>query len=59
MVLADLYDADKRTREAEVQKVAGNYRIPHPLPRVQYADGISSASAGREVRSPWIEAKES
>jgi hypothetical protein len=58
MVLADLYDADKRTRDANVQKVASNYRIPHPLPRVQYADGLSPATAGREVRPPWIEAKE-
>jgi hypothetical protein len=59
MVLADLYNADKRTCDPEVRKVANNFRIPHPLPRVQYADGISSASAGREVRSPWIEPKES
>jgi hypothetical protein len=59
MVLADLYDADQRTRDAEVQKAASNFRIPHPLPRVKYADGTASATAGREVRSPWIEAKES
>jgi hypothetical protein len=59
MVLADLYDADKRTRDADVRKVCSNYRIPHPLPRVKYADGTSSASAGREVHSPWIEAKDS
>lgn len=59
MVLADLYDADQRTRNADVRSTAANFRIPHPLPRVQYADGISSASAGREVRSPWINQKES
>lgn len=59
MVLADLYDADKRTRDAEVQSAASNFRIPHPLPRVQYADGLSPSSAGREAHSPWIESKES
>lgn len=59
MVLADLYDADKRTRNAEVRHVASNFRIPHPLPRVKYADGTAPSSAGREVRSPWIKEKES
>ena len=59
MVLADLYDADQRTRNSEVRHTAGNFRIPHPLPRVQYADGIAPSSAGREVRSPWINSKES
>lgn len=58
MVLADLYDGDKRTRDAAVQAVASNFRIPHPLPCVKYADGTSSVLAGREVRSPWIVAKE-
>lgn len=57
MVLADLYDADQRTRDAEVQACASNFRIPHPLPRVQYADGTAPSSAGREVRSPWINEK--
>jgi hypothetical protein len=59
MVLADLYDADKRTRDPEVLKAASNFRIPHPLPRVKYADGTAPSSAGREVRSPWIKTKES
>lgn len=59
MVLADLYDADKRTRDPEVRDAAGNFRIPHPLPRVTYADGTAPSSAGREVRSPWINTKES
>ncbi|UKA69565.1 hypothetical protein [Arthrobacter sp. FW306-06-A] len=59
MVLADLYDADQRTRNAEVRSAAGNFRIPHPLPRVKYADGTATSSAGREIRSPWINAKES
>lgn len=58
MVLADLYDADQRTRNAEVRNTAANFRIPHPLPRVQYADGLSPATVGREVHSPWINAKE-
>ena len=59
MVLADLYDADQRTCNSEVRHAAGNFRIPHPLPRVQYADGIAPSSAGCEVRSPWINSKES
>jgi hypothetical protein len=52
---SDLYDADQRTRDAHVQRVSAKYRIPHPLPKVQYADGIAPWNAGREVRSPWIE----
>ena len=59
MQLADLYDADRRVRDPEVRTVSGKYRIPHPLSSVQYADGKSSATAGREVRSPWIQEKES
>lgn len=59
MVLADLYDADQRTRDADVRSTAANFRIPHPLPRVLYADGMAPSSAGREVRSPWINSKES
>lgn len=59
MVLADLYDADQRTRNAEVRHAAGNFRIPHPLASVQYADGKASSTAGRDVHSPWIKAKES
>lgn len=58
MQLADLYNADKRTRDPEVRDTAGNYRIPHPLSRVQYADGTAPYSAGREVHSPWIKEKE-
>jgi hypothetical protein len=59
MVLSDLYNADMRVRDADVKQVSSNFRIPHPLPRVQYADGTAPSSAGREVRSPWINAKES
>lgn len=59
MVLADLYDADQRTRNETVRDAAANFRIPHPLPRVKYADGTAPSSAGREVRSPWIKEKES
>ena len=58
MVLSDLYNADKRTRDPEVRSAASNFRIPHPLPRVKYADGTAPSSAGREVRSPWINEKE-
>ena len=39
--LANLYDADMRVRDAETQRIAANYPIPHPLNNVQYADGIS------------------
>jgi len=39
--LADLYDADKRTRNAEVRRLALNVDVPHPLNNVLYADGIS------------------
>ena len=59
MVLADLYDADQRNRNAEVRHTAGTDRIPPPRPRVQDADGTAPASAGREVHSPWINEKES
>lgn len=58
MVLADLYDADQRARNSEVRSTAANFRIPHPLPRVTYADGMAPSSAGREVRSPWIKEME-
>lgn len=54
MVLSDLYDGDRRTRDPYVREVASNYRIPHPLSGVTYADGKAPATAGREVRSPWI-----
>lgn len=58
MVLSDLYNADQRTRDALVREAASRYSIPHPLPKVQYADGLSPTTAGREVRSPWIDKKE-
>lgn len=59
MVLADLYDADKRTRNPEVLDAASKYRIPHPLSSVKYADGTAPATAGRDIHSPWINEKES
>lgn len=54
MQLSDLYDADQRTRLDTVRRTAARYRIPHPLSRVQYADGIAPKNAGRKVESPWI-----
>ena len=39
--LAELYDADKRTRDPRIRELAAKYTIPHPLNNVQYADGIS------------------
>lgn len=53
----DLYDADKRTRDPDIARIAAKYRIPHPLSNVVYGDGKAPANAGREVRSPWIEPK--
>lgn len=58
MVLADLYDADKRTRNKTVRETAAKFRIPHPLASVQYADGLSARTAGRDIHSPWINEKE-
>ncbi|MDP9904593.1 hypothetical protein [Arthrobacter bambusae] len=39
--LAELYDADKRTRDPRIRELAAKNTIPHPLNTVQYADGIS------------------
>lgn len=39
--LAELYDADKRTRDPQIRELAAKITIPHPLNNVQYADGIS------------------
>lgn len=41
MRLSDLYDADQRTKSAEVRKLAAESTVPHPLNNVQYADAIS------------------
>ena len=59
MMLADLYDADQRTRNETVRDTAANYLIPHPLSSVQYADGRGAATAGRDIHAPWINPKES
>ena len=40
ILLSDLYDADRRTRDPEVRELAARQTIPHPLRGVQYADGI-------------------
>ncbi len=41
MKLSDLYDADRRVRDPEARRLAGEMTIPHPLNNVRYADGIS------------------
>lgn len=57
-VLADLYDADKRSRDPLIARLAERHRIPHPLSNVTYADGTAPWNAGREVRSPWVDGRE-
>jgi hypothetical protein len=37
--LTDLYDADKRTRDPVVRRIAERFTIPHPLHGIRYADG--------------------
>lgn len=54
MRLSDLYDADERAKEHIVARTASRHRIPHPLPGVQYADGVGAWDAGREVTDPWL-----
>lgn len=55
--LAALYDGDRRTKDPVAAEAAGRLRVPHPLSDVQYADGRSSAHAGRhhrlEAPRPW------
>ncbi|MCY1718432.1 hypothetical protein OVA26_15970 [Microbacterium sp. SL62] len=41
MKLSDLYDADKRARDADARRLAAQKSIPHPLQNVAYADGAS------------------
>ena len=38
--LAELYDADLRSIDQRTYDMAAEVRIPHPLPNVEYADGI-------------------
>lgn len=40
-VLSDLYDGDKRVRDAVTRRLAAGRTIPHPLNNVHYADGVS------------------
>lgn len=40
--LADLYDADMRTRDKLTARLAATTKIPHPLRGVVYADGTYS-----------------
>ncbi len=38
--LSDLYDADRRVKDAVVRRLTLLVNAPHPLHDVQYADGI-------------------
>lgn len=48
VTLADLYDADLRTRDEIVRTLAKRTPIPHPLEEVQYADGIKACTHARK-----------
>ena len=53
--LSDLYDADKRTRDPEVARLAAEVHIPHPLYEVRYGDGIlRDTTAGRVRTLEWL-----
>ena len=54
VTLSDLYDADKRTRDAVVQRLASTSTIPHPLNNVQYADGISPCRHAKKHQSGQV-----
>lgn len=49
--LADLYNADKRTRDPQIRELAAKNTIPHPLNNVQYADGISHCRHAKKHQS--------
>lgn len=54
--LSDLYDADRRTVDLEVHRMAADVPIPHPLIGVEYADGvklgpIDSPAAAMAIRN--------
>lgn len=50
MKLSDLYDADRRTKDAEARKLAAETTIPHPLNNVYYADAISPCRHAKRHR---------
>lgn len=45
--LADLYDADLRTRDETTRRLAAMLPVPHPLNNVRYADGVSPCRHSR------------
>lgn len=47
MRLSDLYDADRRRRDAEVTSAAERVLIPHPLHGIQYGDGTDTCTHAR------------
>ena len=49
--LSDLYDADKRTRDPLIARLAAESTIPHPLYEVRYADGVLRDTTAGRVRS--------
>lgn len=48
ILLSDLYDADRRTRDPQVRELAARQAIPHPLRSVQYADGIKPCTHAKK-----------
>lgn len=48
--LTDLYDADRRTKDATARRLATGGLIPHPLINVQYADAISICTHAKRHR---------
>ena len=42
--LSDLYDPDLRSTEPQIATRAAQYRVPHPLTGVAYADGVYTAA---------------
>ena len=51
MILGDLYDADRRTRDPETARLAAGVLIPHPLHEVQYGDGFIPDNTAGRIRS--------
>lgn len=47
MNLSTLYDADARTKDPVVARIAAEYSIPHPLHGIQYADGVQVCNHAR------------
>lgn len=51
--IVDLYDADRRTTDPEVRRLANDMPIPHPLRMVQYGDGIRPCTHAKRHTDPY------